>query len=131
MKKIIKPKSFEEAIYFSDFTGQPFDSNFRHPPVELKMTFNYGSIYDQSEVTLHLSDKDMGPILDLIQSKLNADYKKDLQQTLDYNNEELDMAMDSRDPKMCEYYISCNSLIRKLLGPVDSTDFISEDRDRG
>jgi hypothetical protein len=116
MKKIIKPKQHEEAAYFSDFTGQPFDSNFRHPPVELKMSFNYGSIYDQSEITLHLSDKDMGPILDLIQSKLNPDFKKDLRDTLDDNNEELDMSMDSRDPMMCSYYISCNSLIRKLLG---------------
>jgi hypothetical protein len=116
MKKIIKQKRKEEALYFSDFTGQPFDSNFSHPPVELKMTFNYGSIYDQSEVTLHLSDKDMEPILDLIQSKLNPDYRKDLEETLKDNNEELDMAMDSRDSMMCEYYISCNSLIRKLLG---------------
>ena len=130
MKKILKPKQLEQAAYFSDFTGQPFGGLF-HPPVELKMTFNYGSIYDQSEVTLHLSDKDMEPILDLIQSKLNPDYKKDLKDTLDDNNEELDAAMDSRDPMMCEYYISCNSLIKKLLGPVDSTDFISEDRDRG
>jgi len=130
MKKILKPKQLEQAAYFSDFTGQPFGGLF-HPPVELKMTFNYGSIYDQSEVTLHLSDKDMEPILDLIQSKLNPDYKKDLKDTLDDYNEELDAAMDSRDPMMCEYYISCNSLIKKLLGPVDSTDFISEDRDRG
>lgn len=130
MKKILKPKQLEQAAYFSDFTGQPFGDLF-HPPVELKMTFSYGSIYDQSEVTLHLSDKDMEPILDLIQSKLNPDYKKDLRDTLDDNNEELDAAMDSRDPMMCEYYISCNSLIRKLLGPVDSTVFISEDRDRG
>jgi len=129
MKKILKPKQLEQAAYFSDFTGQPFGGSF-HPPVELKMTFNYGSIYDQSEVTLHLSDKDMEPILELIQSKLNPDYKKDLKDTLDDNNEELDAAMDSRDPMMCEYYISCNSLIKKLLGPVDSTDFISEDRDR-
>lgn len=130
MKKILKPKQLEQAAYFSDFTGQPF-GGLHHPPVELKMTFNYGSIYDGSDVTLHLSDKDMEPILDLIQSKLNPDYKKDLKDTLDDNNEELDAAMDSRDPMMCEYYISCNSLIKKLLGPVDSTDFISEDRDRG
>jgi len=116
MKKIIKQKRKEEALYFSDFTGQPFDSNFSHSPVELKMTFNYGSIYDQSEITLHLSDKDIEPIINLISSKLNPDYKKDLKDTLNDNNEELDMAMDSRDPMMCEYYISCNSLIKRLLG---------------
>jgi hypothetical protein len=115
MKKILKPKQHEEANYFSDFTGQPF-GEFYHPPVELTLKFNYGSEYDQSEVTLHLSDKDMEPILDLIQSKLNPDYRKDLEETLKDNNEELDMAMDSRDSMMCEYYISCNSLIRKLLG---------------
>jgi len=115
MKKIIKPKQHEEATYFSDFTGQPFGGMF-HPPVELTFKFNYGSIYDGSEITLHLSDKDIEPILNIISSKLNPDYKKDLKDTLDDNNEELDMAMDSRDPMMCEYYISCNSLIKKLLG---------------
>ena len=129
MKKIIKPKQHEEAAYFSDFTGQPFDQF--GIPVTLKLEFNYGSKYDQSEITLHLSDKDVSPIIDLISTKLNPDYKKDLEETLKDNDEELDMAMDSRDPIMCEYYISCNSLIRKLLGKIDSTDFISEDRDRG
>lgn len=116
-------------MYFSDFTGQPF--GLYHPPVELTLKFNYGSGHDGSEITLHLSDKDIAPIIDLISTKLNPDYKKHLKDTLDDNNEELDMAMDSRDPMMCEYYISCNSLIRKFLGQVDSTNFISEDRDRG
>jgi hypothetical protein len=115
MKKIITPKQHEEATYFSDFTGQPF-GDLLHPPVELTLKFNYGSEYDQSEITFHLSDKDAAPIIDLISSKLNPDYKKDLEETLKDNDEELDMAMDSRDPMMCEYYISCNSLIRRFLG---------------
>ena len=130
MKKIIKPKQHEEATYFSDFTGQPFGELY-HPPVELTLKFNYGSKFDESEITLHLSDKDVNPIIDLISTKLNPDYKKDLEETLKDNDEELDMAMDSRDPLMCEYYISSNSLIRRLIGKMDSTDFISEDRDRG
>jgi hypothetical protein len=129
MKKVLKPKSCEEATYFSDFTGQPFDQF--GPPVTLKLEFNYGSEHDQSEITFHLSDKDVSPIIDLISSKLNPDYKKDLEVTLCDNDEEFDKAMDSRDPMMCEYYISCNSLIKKLIGPKDSTDFISENRDRG
>ena len=130
MKKIIKPKQHEEAAYFSDFTGQPFGELY-HPPVELTLKFNYGSKFDESEITLHLSDKDINPIIELISTKLNPDYKKDLEETLKDNDEELDMAIDSRDPIMCEYYISCNSLIRRLIGKMDSTDFISEDRDRG
>ena len=62
MKKIITPKQHEEASYFSDFTGKPF-GDFFHPPVELKLSFNYGSKYDSSEITFHLSDEDIEPIL--------------------------------------------------------------------
>jgi hypothetical protein len=115
MKKIIVPKQHEEATYFSDFTGQPFGELF-HPPVELTLKFNYGSIHDHSEITLHLSDKDVSPIIDLISTKLNLDYRKDLEETLKDNDNEFDKAMDSRDSMMCEYYISCSGLIRKLLG---------------
>jgi hypothetical protein len=116
MKKILKPKQIEEAIYFSDFTGQPFDTNFRHPPVEVKMNFNYGSKYDGSEINLHLSDKDMEPILDLIQSKLNPDFRKSLEEDIKENTLEYNNAIDSKDPIMCDYYISCYNLFKRLLG---------------
>ena len=115
MKKIIKPKQHEEATYFSDFTGQPFGDLY-HPPVTLKLEFNYGSEYDQSEITLHLSDRDVLPILDLISSKLNPDYKKSLKEDLIENDEEYFNAIEARDPMECEYRVSCNSLIRRLLG---------------
>jgi hypothetical protein len=115
MKKILKPKQEEEAAYFSDFTGQPF-GGLDHPPVELKLTFNYGSNYDGSDITFHLSDKDVEPIINLIQLYLNDDVKKQLNYNLSYNNEELGMAMDSRDPTMCEHYISCNNLLKKFIG---------------
>jgi hypothetical protein len=116
MKKIITPKQHEEASYFSDFSGQPF-CDLLHPPVELTLKFNYGSEYDQSEITFHLSDKDVSPIIDLISSKLNPDYKKDLEGSLDENIDNMHEALDSRDPLMCEYYISCNNLIKRFLGP--------------
>lgn len=114
MKKILKPKQNEEAIYFSDFTGTPFDDY--GSPVTLKLEFNYGSDYDQSEITLHLSDKDIEPILDLISSKLNPDFKKSLQNELEENDEAYWGAVEARDPMECEYRISCNNLIKKLLG---------------
>lgn len=116
MKKILKPKQHEEAIYFSDFTGEPFDSHYRHPPVEVKINFNYGSIYDGSEINLHLSDRDMAPILDLISTKLNPDYKKSLEEDIKENTLNYNDAADSRDPIMCDYYISCYNLFKKLLG---------------
>ena len=115
MKKIIVPKQKEEATYFSDFTGQPFGDLY-HPPVTLKLEFNYGSDYDQSEITLHLSDKDIAPILNLISSKLNPDFKKQLEQELIENDEEYFNAIEARDPMECEYRISCNNLLKKLLG---------------
>ena len=114
MKKVITPKQYEEAIYFSDFSGQPFDQF--GPPVTLKLEFNYGSEYDQSEITLHLSDRDTAPILDLISSKLNPDFKKSLEQDLEENNEAFEDALDARDPMECTYRISCNNLIKRLLG---------------
>jgi len=115
MKKIIVPEQKEEANYFSDFSGQPFDELFG-PPITLKLEFNYGSDYDGSEVTLHLSDRDVQPILELISSKLNPDFKKHLKQEFIENDEQYFNAIEARDPMECEYRISCNNLYKKLLG---------------
>jgi len=114
MKKIITPKQREEATYFSDFSGQPFGDLY-HPPVTLKLEFNYGSEYDQSEITLHLSDRDVKPILELISTKLNPDFKRQLKEELIENDEQYFNAIEARDPMECEYRISCNNLLKKLL----------------
>ena len=115
MKKIIVPEQIEEANYFSDFSGQPFGDLY-HPPVTLKLEFNYGSDYDGSEITLHLSDRDVQPILELISTKLNPDFKKQLEHELIENDDQYFNAVEARDPKECEIMISCNSLYKKLLG---------------
>ena len=114
MKKIIKPKQFEEAIYFSDFSGKPFGT-FK-PPVTVKIEFGYGSIHDQSELVLHLDDKDMLPILELIKSKLNPDCKKQMKNDLNDVEENYEEAIQSRDVASCEYYASTNHLLRTLIG---------------
>jgi len=114
MKKIITPKQDEESNYYSDFTGEPF-SDFYGPPVELKINFNYGSKYDCSEFTLHLSDKDIEPILDLIKSKLNPDFKKSLEFLLIEDEEAYNNAVEARDPMECEYRIANMNLIKRLL----------------
>jgi hypothetical protein len=116
MKKILKPKQFEEAIYFSDFTGKPFPGGSYRPPVTVKFEFNYNSSYDNCEFTLHLDDKDVEPILDLVQSKLNPDVKKILKDAFDENDEELENAIQDRDPMECEIRINDNNLIKRLLG---------------
>jgi len=114
MKKIITHKQNEEANYFSDFTGEPF-SDYYGPPVELKINFNYGSKYDCSEFALHLSDKDIEPILDLIKSKLNPDFKKELHDMYLGNDEELQHAIEARDHMECEHRIANMNLIKRLL----------------
>jgi hypothetical protein len=128
MKKIIKPMQFEEAMYFLDFSGRPFGeamyfSDFSGrplgifgPPVTLKIEFNYDSIYDQSKITLHLDDKDMVPILELIKNKLNPDCKKQIEDDLDENSEEYNKAIDSKDVSSCEIYASTKHLLRTLIG---------------
>lgn len=115
MKKIIVPEQREEANYFSDFSGQPFDELFG-PPITLKLDFGYGSEYDNSEITLHLSDRDVQPILELISSKLNPDFKKQLEHKLNDNDNAYWDAVEARDYTECEVRISCNNLYKKLLG---------------
>ena len=130
MKKVIKEKRHEEAIYFSDFSGKPFGTY--RPPVTLKIEFEYGSIHDGSGITLHLDDKDMEPILELIKNKLNADCKKQMKDDISDNDDEYSTAIQSRDVASCEIYASTIHLLRTLIGEEsDSTKFISEDRDRG
>ena len=65
---------------------------------------------------MHLSDKDIEPILDLIQSKLNADFKKELHGFYLGDEEELQNAIESRDHMECEHRISNMRLIKRLLG---------------
>lgn len=115
MKKIIIPRQREEATYFSDFTGQPFGDEL-HPPVSLKLDFGYGSEYDGSEITLHLSDRDVAPVLELISTKLNPDFKKQLEHKLNDNDEAYWDAVEARDYTECEIRVSCNNLYKKLLG---------------
>lgn len=114
MKKIIVPKQYEEATYFSDFTGEPFGDLFQ-PPVTLKLEFNYGSKYDSSDMALHLSDKDVEPILELIKTKLNPDVQKILKEAFDENDDAFQDALDARDPVECEIRINNNNLIKRLI----------------
>lgn len=77
MKKILKPGTSEEAVYYSDFTGKIFNPDFG-PPVKLTIACGYGSIYDGDCLEFHLDDADLVEVIDLIKSKLTTDKKQDL-----------------------------------------------------
>jgi hypothetical protein len=74
MKKIIKPLEEEECIYFSDFSGKPLGDLY--PPVELKISFNYGSKNDGCEINLDLDDNDIELVLNFLKKNISKDCEK-------------------------------------------------------
>ena len=114
MKKVIIPKTHEQAVYYSDFTGKCFDML---PNVELTIEFNYGSKFDGTSIKLELSDEDIMPIIDLIKSKLSEDYKFKLKSENFINNINHDDAMDSRDFSQAELYSNKLELNKILIQP--------------
>jgi hypothetical protein len=77
MKKIIKPHEEETAVYYSDFSGKLLDYECG-PPITLKMSFGYNSIYDETEIELHFDDKDLEKIIKFLKENLTEDYKNDI-----------------------------------------------------
>ena len=113
MKKITKPSSKEEAVYYSDFTGKCFGN--LTPPVEVTISFGYGSKNDGAELKLDLSDKDIEPILNLIKQNVSENFKKTLKNKLDLLDNELDDAVQMRDWLNCEYTTNTLFFLRELL----------------
>jgi hypothetical protein len=112
MKKVIVPKTHEQAVYYSDFTGKCFSML---PEVELTIEFNYGSKFDGSKLKLDLSDEDLMPIIDLIKSKISEDYKNKLKSENFINSINHDDALDSRDYSQTELYSNKLELNKILI----------------
>jgi carbohydrate-selective porin OprB len=117
MKKILKPAEKEESAYYSDFTGKPlgqFD-----PTVELKMIFNFGSKYDNSQFNIHLSDEDAEKIIEFISGNLSDDSRKQIQKNLEQLDVYYEDAMDSRAWDECDLLHNNREVYKKLLGLKD------------
>ena len=117
MKKITKPAEREEASYYSDFTGKVLGD--LGAPVDLKISFNYGSERDGATLSLHLDDKDVKPIIDLIKSKLCINAKKELKNKLKNNEKSFNDSMQFRDWDSCDLLSNDMQLIRDLLDFFD------------
>ena len=113
MKKVTKPAQKEEATYYSDFSGKCFGDH--HPPVELKIEFNYGSKHDGSMIGLHLTDEEVKPILDAIKKNMSEDYKNFLMQKLNAYDEEYQESWDFRDWSSCDSICNSIDLLKELL----------------
>ena len=118
MKKITKPAEREEASYYSDFTGKAFGSCCA--PIDLKISFNYGSNRDGAMLALHLDDLDVKPFLDLIKTKLCSNTKKDLKKKLKKEEKSFEESMQFRDWDCCDALSNDIWLIREL---IDITEY--------
>ncbi len=113
MKKITKPAEKEEAAYYSDFSGKCFGEF--SPPIQLKLEFNYGSVYDGSIFTFDLDDKDIDDILFVLKGKLSNETKKDLKQRFVALNDNYEQNVQERDWTSCDYICNEKSLLTKLI----------------
>jgi len=113
MKKTLKPAEREEAAYYSDFTGKPLCEFGAE--ASLIMNFSYGSKYDGSAFTLHLSDEDAEEILNIISSKLTEEAKKEIQTNMQQLDVQYDDAMDSRAWGECDFLHNNREVYKKLL----------------
>lgn len=113
MKKITKPAEKEEAVYYSDFSGKCFGE--WHPPVEVKIEFNYGSKHDESTISLHLTDEEVKPILDVVKKRASEDYKSFLKHKLDLYDKQYDDSISFRDWSNCDRIANSVDLLKELL----------------
>jgi hypothetical protein len=113
MKKILKPQEKEEAVYYSDFTGKCFGDFY--PPVELKLDFSYGSIYDGVNLKFDLDDEDVEFILKLLKNKLNQETKNNFKKMLKQIEDDYDNSVQFRDWENCEHLCNNKDLIKKII----------------
>lgn len=73
MKKIIVPEQQEESVYYSDFSGKCFGSEY--PAVNVVIKLNSSSSFFDKEVVLHLTDREFSGLFDYIKPKLSEEFK--------------------------------------------------------
>jgi hypothetical protein len=74
VKKVLKPATREESVFYSDFSGQCF-GDFE-APVNVTFSFNYGSRHDGSELVLDLTDKETDLLLEVVRTRLTNESKR-------------------------------------------------------
>jgi hypothetical protein len=114
MKKILKPQQREEALFYSDFTGKPL-GNMGYEPVGVKITCNYGSKFDGSEITLHLDDDDLLQLIDFLKTKVSEDFKNQIKNSMKKLDKDHEDCFQARDWQSVEYIQNNMDLLKLLL----------------
>jgi len=113
VKKITKPAEKEEAVYYSDFSGKCF-GDFS-APIQLKIEFNYGSIYDGSKFTFDLDDADIADVLFLLKGKLTDETKKALKRRADELDDRYDQNIQNRDWTECDFICNERYILARII----------------
>ena len=117
MKTIIKPAEREEAVYFSDISGKSFGEFAA--PVELKLSFNYGSKHDGTEVNIDLDDEEVRPFLELLKKSVSEDFKQKMKKNLEKIENNYESSMQMRDWDYCDRMSDSIWFWREFLGLKD------------
>ena len=113
MKKITKRAEPEESVYYSDFSDVIFDDCGPH--VHVKFEFGYGSRFDDSSLTLHLTDDDVQVFLNIIKERSTNRFKESIETTLKLAEDNYEDSMQMRDWDYCDRVCNNISLYRELL----------------
>lgn len=113
MKKVIEHAKKEKAVYSSDFSNHLFD--VCGPEVEVQFSFNYGSKYDGSRLTLHLTDSEVESLLDVVKSKITENYKKEMCELLHTYDKQYNEAADFRDWEHCDIIGNNIDIIKHII----------------
>ena len=73
MKKILKPHTKEDVVYYSDFDGSLLTDEMI--PCEVSIVFSYPSKLDGESFTLHLTDKEAKNLMVYIDDRLTQETK--------------------------------------------------------
>jgi len=113
MKKIIEVPKRELAEYYCDFSGKRFEHDI--PEIEMKLSFGYGSRFDDTEIEFHFYENEFMDILNTIKNKLSNKVKAEMQSKMDENEAHLYNAIQGRDYNSCDYYSSKEAMYKYFL----------------
>jgi hypothetical protein len=77
VKKILRPSEEEDALYYSDFSGQLIDPPFV-PPCQITFNFNYGSDFDGEQIVVDLTNDESKQVLLYLKEHLTSETKNNL-----------------------------------------------------
>ncbi len=103
----------ETAKYYSDFSNVEFEDC--GSPVSVKFDFGYGSKYDESTFTLHLTDDEVQKLLDVVKLNVSTNYKNKIKEYLQMAEADWNELLQAEDWEFGEQAFNNVCLYREIL----------------